>query len=381
MASVRRVQVGRLSVKDYVAKKPVALGPGGQLVGMTEALERPALLGVSLATLSSEDQVKLVIARNELEPEFTLGVFQMGTVSKAQLIEHVRDQTELGRNAVQAELNHVEELMRGVHEGMDHAFPSLGAVQPAPVPQEWRWIEKKWWWLLRATVVFCENTTDSVTTPAANYRIANVHPVFAKRGFNVVVLKGAADNKTNFENVAKGPRVVYLGGIGHGNPTTYTGHLNQPLLQAGLYDAAVVKSKSIHFLSCQTAKQLGPDTIARGAHSYAGYFENFTFVWDDPATPVNEQDLFWKADGIYDLAMALGSSAKEAADQTVSAFNAGIALVPGTTAATWLTWDRNYFRSVRDGAAFGDPASRISPSFARPFLEVEEAFAKTEALS
>jgi len=204
--------------------------------------------------------------------------------------------------------------------------------------------------------LFCENSTDSVTGPFAQYRIANVHAAFQARGFRVVVLTGTDDVRANFIPAARNNLTVYLGGIGHGAYTLYTGHGGNHILEVGQYDPAEVAGKSIHFLSCQTGAQLGPDTVAKGARSYAGYTENLILVWDDANTPnVNEFRLFAQADSTWDLQMCAGATAQQAFDATVQAFNAAAAQVPNTAAATYLIWDRDHLRLS------GDPAARILP--------------------
>ncbi|GAF95305.1 unnamed protein product, partial [marine sediment metagenome] len=95
--------------------------------------------------------------------------------------------------------------------------------------------------------------------------------------------------------------------------------------------------------------------------------------------PVNERNLFWRSDSTYDIAMAQRKNAGQAAQLTIAAFNAAIAQVPGTAAATWLTWDRNWFRSAHHGAEYGDVNARIFPFLVAPFMEAEEAVASLSA--
>ena len=382
MAKARTVNIGRLKLKAYAAEKPVALGARGKFVTLAEAAKQPSALSsaASLASLEDDDQTKLVIERNRLEPDFTLGVIGQENIRKRDLLDHIKQHTLIGNMAIQAELNYVADLVSQVTTPSKPAWPRVPKAKPIPIPPKWKWIPKQWWRILRTTALFCENTTDAVTRRAAAYRKKYVHPIFKLRGFNVIVLEGVNDVAAEFIPRAKSRRVVYISGIGHGNPTTYTGHLNTVLLRACQYDPAVVKNKSIHLLSCQTAKQLGPDTVKKGAKSYAGYYENFTFVHDDPSTPVNEQNLFWKSDSTYDISMALGKTAKEAGSRTVAAFNSAIATVPGTIAATWLTWDRNWFRYANTAIGkYGRGNSRISPIMITPFLELEEAMQALEA--
>lgn len=380
MAAKKTISVGRLKVKAYAAEKPVALGARGRFISLAEAAKKPSVLSLatSLASLEDDDQAKLVIERNRLEPDFTLGVIGYENIRKRDLLDHIKQRTPLGNMAIQAELNYVADLVCEVTHPARWVWPRIPPIKPSPIPPKWRWVPKPWWKILRTSVLFCENTTDSVTKYAATYRKKYVHPVFKKRGFRVIVLEGVDDVAAEFVPRAKSQRVVYISGIGHGNPTTYTGHLNSPLLKACQYDPAVVRGKSLHLLSCQTAKQLGPDTIKKGARSYAGYYQNFTFVHDNPSTPINERALFWRADSTYDISMALGKTAKDAGLQTIAAFNSAIAMVPGTAVATWLTWDRNWFRSPHIGTKYGKAIAKIFPFMITPFLEVEEALQALE---
>ena len=150
---------------------------------------------------------------------------------------------------------------------------------------------------------------------------------------------------------------------------------------ASQYDPSEVKDKAIHFLSCETAAQLGPDTVAKGAKCYIGYTENFVLQWDDPSTPAtNEFLLFAKSDSTVGIMMANGSTAQQAYDATIQAFNAAISQVPNTVAATYLTWDRDHLKLC------GDPATQIVPyryvkvCFPLAAIEQEDALLKSGVL-
>ncbi|MBP6873013.1 MAG: hypothetical protein KBC43_13470 [Bacteroidales bacterium] len=348
------MKIGKLNFKDYAAKKPVLLSPSGKFLTIKEVTATSKFEFGSLHTLSGESQAKLALERYKLEPDFKLGIFEQGVMTKADVMNHIQDGTEFGQLAVQVEMQYCNELMQSLKMTTVPAFPKL-PDKPLPAVPEWKQIKRCFWFRIKNIVLFCENTTDAVTTPFALYRIANVHSVFAARGFNIVALTGTNDTRTNFEATAKKPLTVYLSGIGHGNYDVYTGHAGGIILKVGAYDPAEVKGKAIHFLSCRTAARLGPDTVAKGAKCYAGYDENFTFVWDNPATPINEVDLFKKSDSIFDIYMANGFTAQQAYNAAIATFNACIALVPGTAAASWLSYDRDHFRLL------GDPNTRISP--------------------
>jgi|GEM_PF-1535943 len=348
------MKIGRLNFKDYAARKPLMLSDTGKFMTVKEVAQKTRMTSFSLHALSDEKKIDLAMKRYEKEPDFKLGIFNMGTYTKSEVIKNIKDQTEFGKVAVNAEMQYCTELINALKLRTIPKFPKI-PIRRIPEIPDWRVIRKCFWFKVKTTALFCENTTDGITSSFATYRINNVHPVFQSKGFNVVVNQGTNDTRTNFVNTAKKPLTNYISGIGHGNYNRYTGHAGENILKVGEYDAAEVKDKAIHFLSCRTAAQLGPDTVAKGAKCYAGYDENFTFVWDDPSTPVNEVDLFKICDSTFDIHMANGSTAQQAFNAAISAFNAAIAMVPGTTTASWLTYDRDHMR------LHGDPATKISP--------------------
>lgn len=349
------MKIGKLEFKEYAAKKPLAVDDAtGRYLTARDIVEKPALRLGSLLSLDTETRVKLAVERYKLEPDFTLGVIGMGLVTKDEAIEHLKNQTEFGQLALEAEMAHCSELMAALAGEIVPAWP---VIPKGPIPKvpDWKPIKRCIILKVPTRVLFCENTTDAVTTPFANYRMANVHPAFAAKGFSVVVLQGVDDVRANFVPQAKNTLTVYISGIGHGSYTVYTGHAGNRILEACAYDSAEVKDKAIHLLSCQTAKTLGPDTIAKGARAYAGYTENFVLQWDSSATPIDEFKLFAKCDSTFDLSMAAGCTAQVAFNSTVAAFNAAIASVPGTVTASYLTHDRDHLK------LHGDPNTKIVP--------------------
>lgn len=338
------MKIGKLVFKAYAAKKPVTVSPTGKFLTADEVLAQPSLSFGSLHALDMASQLRLALERYALEPDFKLGVVGIGVLTKDEVIEHLKKQTSFGQLALQAEMEYCNQLIASLTADSLPTWPEI----PTPViPEkpEWKRLKRCYWLKLPTRCLFCENTTDSVTTPFAKYRIANVHPVFQARGFTVVVLKGLDDVRTNFTSQAKNGLTVYIGGIGHGSYSLYTGHAGNHILEVDQYDPAEVKGKVIHFLSCETAGQLGPDTVSKGAKSYAGYSENFVLQWDDSSTPaVDEFLLFAKSDSTYDLMMANGATSQQGYNATVQAFNAAISQVPNTVAATYLTYDRDHLK-------------------------------------
>jgi hypothetical protein len=355
---MKQVKLGKFSLPDFAAEKPVGIRGNGQLIYPSELLQKKAAPSFGTALASPANKTKLAQARLKLEPDFEFGVInKVGRYTKKEVLKHIEDQTSLGRQFTDIEVNYAEYFTQQLlgNVPLSGTISPVKAVSAIPViPADWRWIPKPWWRFFKSRVLFCENTTDSVTTPAANYRIANVHPVFVSKGFEVIVIKGVDDIRTKFEPKAKDSRVVYISGIGHGSYTTYTGHNFNHLLQVGAYNADEVKAKSLHFLSCETARDLGPNTVSKGAASYTGYTENFVFDWANA-------NLYWKCDSQFDISMANGKTTEQAIADTIAKYNSAIASVPGTSTAATLLSDRNLLRSPVSGLAWGKKTARIFP--------------------
>ncbi len=166
---------------------------------------------------------------------------------------------------------------------------------------------------------------------------------------------------------------TYIGGVGHGNYDLYTGHWGDEILRIGHYESTEVRDKILHFLSCRTGRDLGPDAVANGTNAYLGYDENFTFVWDDSTTPLDEFLLYVKSDATFDLQMASGVTAGQAFDATKQAFNAAIAQLPNTAAATWLTYDRDHMKLHGSADATIKPFRWVKICFPIMHLEMENA--------
>ena len=376
------MKLGKLEFKDYAAKKPLSISPSGGFLTAKEVLAKPSLQLSSLLTLSKEKQVEFVLERYRLEPDFKLGIIGVGLLTKKEIMDHIKSQDKFGQTALEAEMGYCGELMASLFA---KKVPVSRAVpkKPVPVVPEWKQVKKCVSIKLKTRALFCENTTDAVTTPFANYRIAHVHPAFTARGFSVVVLSGVGDVRNNFVPQAKNALTVYIGGIGHGAYHLYTGHNGNHILQVGSYDPAEVSGKAIHFLSCQTAGSLGPDTVAKGAKAYAGYNESFHLVWDNSSTPVNEFTCFAEADSTFDIMMANGATAGQAYTATIASFNAQLVKpgIPGSAAGTWLTYDRDHLRLLGSNSATIQPYKFSKICFPVRSLEKQNALAEAGVLS
>lgn len=355
---MKKVKLGKFRVPDYAADKPVMIRSNGQLIYPSDLLKKTKAPAFGVALATPENKTKLALERLKVEPDFEFGVISRnGKYTKAEVLKHVQDQTTLGLQFTDIEVNYAEYFANQLLGHLPKIPPKL-VVPAAPampaIPSDWKWVTRPYWRFFRTRVLFCENTTDGVTTPAANWRIANVHSVFAAKGFDVVSLEGVNDIRASFIPNSKDYRTVYISGVGHGNYTTYTGHLQAAILQVGGYDGAEVKGKVLHLLSCETGRTLCPDTVSHGAKAAVGYDENFVFDWANA-------NLYWQCDSQFDISMANGKTVEQAIADTIAKYNAAIASVPGTSTAATLLSDRNLLRSPVSGPAWGSKTQRIFP--------------------
>jgi len=357
---MKKIKLGKLTVAQYVADKPIGVRGNGDLIYASDILSKKMAPSFGLPLASTKNKVKLALARLKAEPDFELGIFnKVGRYSKKEILNHVQNETSLGLQIADIEAKYSEYFTHQlIGTAPSLAIPRISPIKPASkakiIPNEWKWVPPAKKNFFKTKVVFCENTTDAVTTPAANYRIANVHPVFRNRGFEVVVLRDAGDIRTNFIIEAKKSNVVYLGGIGHGSYNLYTGHFFNHILEVGTYDNSEVSGKVIHYLSCETGRDLGPNTITKGAKAYAGYTENFVFDWGNA-------NLYWPCDSQFDISMANGKSVEQAVADTYAKFDVAINSVPGTNTAALLLNDKNLLRTPVSGNAWGSRTAQISP--------------------
>ena len=355
------VKIGKFTMADYAAEKPVGISSTGALIYAKDLLKKkaaPMMFGAAMA--APDNRIKLALARLEMEPDFEIGIF--GTemkYSKQDLIKLIEDQTSIGIQFMDMEVNyssHFTQQLMGTIPILK-SMPVIKPVNTKPtVPANLQNLPPTQLGIFKARALFCENTTDPITGPAANYRIQNVHPIFVKRGFEVIALIGADAIRNNFQSKAKDIRVCYIGGTGHGSYTTFTGNQQTVVLKVGGYKPGEVRKGVIHFLSCQTARTLGPDTVKKGAFAYVGYDENYV-------VDLGNQDLYYACDSQFDISMANGRTVEQAVMDTYAKYDVTIASVPGTSTAAFLLSNKNLVRSPVSGASWGKKATTINSSF------------------
>jgi len=337
----------KLNLSKDEAKKPIGIDTKGNPVTLAE-YEKVTML--NLATLDTGQRLDLVLKRYDLEKEHKISILQGETITKKQLVEEIKAETDLGRDAVQAEMSYLTDIhseLLGQPITMEPA-PKVVPVKPWP-PKEYYWVPKNyWWWFFKRYAVFTGDTSTTITNHAHGYRVKNVIPCFPKHNITPIILAGTMLTRANFAAACKKRGAVYISGVGHGSSRVFTGERGAWLWEVCNYDPDEVKGKIIHLLSCKTAQELGPDLVKKGACAYFGYDRNFTITWNYP-------DVFWLCDSVIDLSLCNGFNAEVSARLTIQAYNLQINRMRGIhgPTAVWLTWDRDSLKTPLHGSIYG----------------------------
>ena len=194
-----------------------------------------------------------------------------------------------------------------------------------------------------------------MTAAAFAYREQNVYPYLIQRGLVVNKWQGPLARRYYVAPEAAKREVDYLTGVGHGLYDMYTGHHGDPIFRIGHYQPTEAVGKIVHFLSCQTGRQLALDFVKHGCQAYFGYDENFTFHFEYSA-------IFFECDSEIDRGFADGLAAGPVYARTRALYEKRIAELlakgSGYVAAT-LKFDLDHLRSPTDGPSWGNQAAKL----------------------
>jgi hypothetical protein len=207
----------------------------------------------------------------------------------------------------------------------------------------------------KATVVAIDSNFEPFTKAAYEYRQKHVYPYFKEKGFDVLCFQGPLARRYYAAPAARKPAVDYLTGVGHGTYDTYTGDFFDPIFSRGNYHQEEIRGKIVHFLSCQTARVLGPDFIGQGALAFFGYDENFIYHED-------EADVFFECDSEIDLAFADGLTARQVYLRVMAKYNLRITAMRAAGklyVAAMLEFDRDHLRAPTSSEIWGDHKARL----------------------
>jgi len=205
-------------------------------------------------------------------------------------------------------------------------------------------------------VLAIDSNFEPVTKAAHEYREKHVYPYLESKGYTLVRCQGLLARRIYVAPEARRDDVIYMTGVGHGSYTTYTGDQYDPIFDVGNYQPEESDGKVVHFLSCQTAAQLGPDFVSHGCRAYFGYDENFTFY-------MNFSDTFFECDSDIDLGFADRLNAEEVYDRVIALYNQRISDMENSGhdyVAAILEYDRDHLRAPSVDARWGDRQAMLA---------------------
>lgn len=208
---------------------------------------------------------------------------------------------------------------------------------------------------VQVTVVGIDSNYDPVTKAAWKYRIKTVYPHFARRGYAVARFDGTLARRYLVAPEVAKPHVDYVTGVGHGLDNLYTGDSGDLVFLVGAYGASEASRKIVHFLSCRTAVNLGPDFVVNGARAYFGYDENFT-------VEMKSANVFFECDSEIDKGFADGLTASQVYRRAYNLYTkrinrlkqAGSVYLAGT-----LELNRDHLCAPAKHARWGDDTARL----------------------
>ena len=171
-------------------------------------------------------------------------------------------------------------------------------------------------------------------------------------------LKREKVTRKKFESILKKRSIDLVLLCGHGDSDAVAG-TNGVVLDTDNDD--LLEGKIVHALSCQSAKELGPDAIAKGANAYISYKEDFIAFLDDSnqsSKPLKDEiaSLFLNPAFTAPRTLLKGGTpeasvmaAKKAYNQSIKeALNSDIQS-DADQFINWLLWDRDNLTLCQKG--------------------------------
>jgi hypothetical protein len=208
---------------------------------------------------------------------------------------------------------------------------------------------------LEYLILGIDSSWEPVTKAGSEYRTKHVYGYFTKKRLQWKRLSGSMARRQYVAPDARQGSVDFVTGVGHGSFSTYTGDFGDEVWSVGNYGDDEVRGKVFHLLSCQTARDLGPDMVKRGARAYFGYDVNFTLLME-------YSDIFFECDSEIDRAFADGLNAGEVFGRVTALFDRRIEEFRAQGreyAATLLETDRDHLCGPSKDARWGDTEARL----------------------
>ena len=168
---------------------------------------------------------------------------------------------------------------------------------------------------------------------------------------NIQVKDLGAENVTreNFEKfiVGQDPKLVIING--HGEEDCIFGHKNEVLVKKGVNDN-ILRGRIVYAVSCDSAYELGPSAVDKGAIAYIGYDSPFGFLTNKnkECTPEDDElaNNFKEPSNVVPLSLLKGNSVGASYEKSqnrfkdlIKKFTNSHTLLEAKDIRFWLFWD------------------------------------------
>jgi hypothetical protein len=172
-----------------------------------------------------------------------------------------------------------------------------------------------------------------------------------KKGRKVIDLKDNKANKKRVTGTLRKKPVKFVMFNGHGDNNLIAGHKNEVLIETST-NVNLLKDKIIYCRSCNSAKELGPNSIDAGAIAFIGYENEFIFVYDTKyiTKPLKDKTaaLFLNPTNKIVSSILKGNTVQYSYEKSQEIFKQNISKLLSSTASDdnrellrYLIWDYN----------------------------------------
>lgn len=168
-------------------------------------------------------------------------------------------------------------------------------------------------------LILCARPNHDLPTSDASYWFTDyVLGVARKLGIPYINLEGQAVTKENYRKAIMEQDPIFICGVGHGNPNTYTGQYNEMLLDRSVESTQYLTGRSASFMSCQWGRA-SRFFVDLGCLGFYGYVEDFAFVVSSP--PDSYAEPFMRAHMSWDKSILEGKTHRQAWEVSTFTWN------------------------------------------------------------
>jgi hypothetical protein len=210
--------------------------------------------------------------------------------------------------------------------------------------------------IMAKKIVCMDSDYEVVVQLVAEWRRTNLYPQLGINDSQLQILKGNTATRMYLQTSLTDVNVVFFTASGHGLLDEFQGNDGDSALEVGEYDSKEVRNKIIHLLSCNTAFELGADTVNNGCFAFIGYDIPFTFHRDY----LHE---FMQPDKVLAIAIAGGATIENAHKEAMDEYERMISKLQRKNVPISILTDmmvnQNHFCSPVKDNRWGNPNASL----------------------